>query len=259
MAAVLEEEYGWKPRVIDLGDSLVEQGVNVYVFDNDGTVVVDGDSVSTDAQGTIAIQWLQNQIRTDTGSGFTQNLETPHKVRLTKYTGTTGFNINAFQTTIADGTSPDLFVEQNPNITLNISVVSALTGITIDTVDPDITVSLSRTITELYHYAFWQGSINPISGVDEFIETVDGNNFISAYPLILTGGTLDGEDKSISASLTTLSGGNLTDITIVGNVLMTSPTNLTNVTIIGNLDIDLSTSETLNFNNVTVTGDVQND
>lgn len=267
MAAIVSEQYTWKPTVINQDatpDPAPEQSVAVYVWDNDGTLVVDGDSITTDAQGTITAQNLINAIYSITGTTtVATNEETPHTIRFTKWTGTTAFEILNVQSEIVQGSTPTFFIVENANITIALATVAAYTNITINDGGESITVSSARTLNELYHFAYREATINPEVNFPQLIQTADGVNYLFAYDLLVTAGTLDGENRNIamaSGKDVTISGtGNITNTQITGDVALNAATNLTNVTIVGDLRINTGANSTLTFDNVTVTGSVFND
>lgn len=261
MASVVDEQYSWKPSVVDLADSLAEAGVRVYVFDNDGTIVVNGDTINTDAGGTIAEQFLINQIRTDSGTGFVQNLETPHKIRLSKYTGTFGLNIVAIQSTINSPTEPTFFVEQNPNITINETTVAGYTNITINDATDEISLGAARTLEELYHFAFREATINPEFDFDEIVATGDGNNFSCVYDINITAGTFDlggGSLTMVGGKTIVLVGtSNITNGSVSGTVGLDAAINLSNLSADA-IVVNVAANTTLTFDNVQCPA-VQND
>lgn len=119
---------------------------------------------------------------------------------------------------------------------------SVLTGIAIDGIAKTITVSESRTSSELYDYTqYWATLVDNLI-YDEPLKTFDGVNYLltNGWKLILS--------TNLSSQLN-----------ISGEVNLVTGVNLSNMSIDGDLRVSTGLNSELNFSNVTVLGSVYND
>ena len=267
MAAIGRKTYTYKPTVLDASSGIPEQSVRVYIYDDDLDLVVDGDVIQTDAQGTIPEQVLENQVQTDSGSGFVQNLETPHKIILTKYVGTFGLSIQTQAATIASEGTPDLFTGQNQFITLDQAAVDAIGFFNVNTGTGVITIGQPKTTTQFFHQGFNYYTFDPIPDLDYLVFTGDGNNFVCEYTAIFTGAAvvLDLEGKSLGAvpgKLFSFQNGAKPDNgTISGNANLVNTSDIPDidgVNFLGNVDVSPTANSVCNWNNVSIAGNLEN-
>ncbi len=240
---------------------------SVFAFDADGTKVTD---VTTDAGGNIVTQRLQELVR-DINGGSTQTLKTPHNIGILKWLHVPF----AFPKTVVQSAR-----EQFPLTQANNNYITETTQATVDaytgstTNDGTETVTLDGTgVTPIDRtarlYDFYQSRAIGTPLDQPFLTGIaspsaDGNVFPFLYDLVIDGFTFDGQGKTINiASGKDLTiqgvGGNISDVTIGGDVLLNTEANLNNVTINGDLRINTGANSTLSFTNVTVTGQVFND
>lgn len=247
MAAVVQEQYTWKPTVIDLFDSAVEAGVKVVVWDNDGGSPVT--NLTTDAQGTIAQQTLINAIYDNNGSPdnwANPNLETPHQIRFLEY----GFRVSQIQSSIAQATTPTFYIARNDFLTeTNKSTANGYT-LGISHGGETLTVSVAREITEIYDKMQVEAVDTPQYDYAEVVSTADGASYRSEYDIVVnTGITLDGESKSLSfgtgKDLTFSGTGKADNLTVNGDVNTASAVTLTGLNVTGTLDFTVAGSYTL--------------
>ncbi len=243
------KQYGWRPRTIK--GSTAENGVKVYVFDSADTNVVNATTTGTgDEAGKLAsVQWLQNASLSITTTTTTPTSTTPHDVRLLKW----GLNIEQITTTIVDsvaaGTTPDFFVEDNNNITESTkATVDAYTGITVNHTTDTITLDNSgitpiTTMEMLYDRLQSESIDTPQASVAEIMSTVAGSTYTMNYDLVINGFTFNGQSKSISMAsgktITFGTTGRADDLNVIsGNVTWNTSTTMDNLDIAGTLFFD---------------------
>jgi hypothetical protein len=132
--------------------------------------------------------------------------------------------------------------------------ISGVTGVAVDHVAQTITVSASRSATQIWSAV--QDNLcllENLTKADPFT-TTNGTVFDSSYTLVVTGGITAGNINSNVTLSGTLSSG----VTITGNISQATPTNLTGVAIAGNLTYNTASSPTVTFTTVILTGTVSN-
>jgi hypothetical protein len=132
--------------------------------------------------------------------------------------------------------------------------VSGVTGVAVDHVAQTITVSQSRSATQIWSAV--QDNLcllENLTKADPFT-TTNGAVFDSSYTLIVTGGITSGSIDSNVILSGTLSAG----VIIVGNITQATPTNFTDVSIVGNLTYNTASSPTVTFTDTEIIGTVSN-
>ncbi len=237
------EQYTWTPTIFKA--TTPEAGVDVWVWDAGETVVVS--ALATNASGTIAEQTLTKAIHGVVSTVTSTTNKTPHKTRFLKY----GIEVLEITETIAAGTTPDRFVEDNANITeASATAVSNYTGFAIDHGTDTVTLSGATVWTEdkLYDRLQYEAVEVPQYGTPEVMSTVDGINHILAYDLIIDDHEFDGNNGSFAVAsgkevIFRDSAGRAKDLQITGDARIAGSavtSTLDNVDVTGTLEFEIA-------------------
>lgn len=195
-------QYSFNLNAVDSGNNPIEN-LRVVVLDKDGNALC---NVLTGSGGSITEQAINHtRYKSTPVYGVTDVFEYfPHVQIFRKY----GFKFQRLQSTIAAPTRIPFVATTNSFVTLSEANAGALTGVSVDGANKTITVSGTRTLSELYDYTqYWSvQSGNMI--YDEPITTVDGTTLTlaSGWSLGVTG-SLTSTTKNISGTVTVSSGG----------------------------------------------------
>ncbi|MFA5170435.1 MAG: hypothetical protein WC426_02635 [Sulfuriferula sp.] len=87
------------------------------------------------------------------------------------------------------------------------SIVSAYTGISIDTIAQTLTLTADHSMREIYDYVHWYGCQPATITMPEFLTSTDGFNFACTYDLVLSNAQLTGAGAiNMPANTLTLTG-----------------------------------------------------
>ncbi len=255
----LIREYGFKPTCEESGS--LEDGVKVYVLDLADAVVVNQTTVS----GTIAKQWLKNQEIAVSGETETPTAKTPHDIRYLKY----GLKILQKTVSFDDEIIVREYLVADSNVTeATKATVLAYGGWAINHTAGriELTGAVVWNCDKLYDRCHAESIDTPQPSFFDLCPSVDGTNHQLEYDLWIDDHEFDGQGGSIDFAAgkglrMKDDGGKVKDLTIVGDVELNGTnfaTSFTNLTITGDLTINLPTNATLSFDNVQVSGEIEN-
>ena len=253
MAGTVEREWTWTPTC-RRGGSL-EEGVRIYVWDNDETVVIDQ---TTNAQGTIAEQTLFEVIYSITGTTtIAQNDETPHRIRALEY----GIEVFSIDKSFVAPSVDTFFLATQANITqATKATVAGYTGFAVNHTTDVVTLTAGTTTdtSRLYDRLQVEAVDTPQFDVAEIMPTVDGSSFQFFYDLVFDGLSFDGQGATLTmqgSSAVTFQGTSfeIQDLAIVGNLIVDNPgESFANVDVSSGT-VDFSTAGTYTFSNSDLT------
>jgi hypothetical protein len=205
MSSIVYRDWSWDITVENV--SGVMDNVHVTYWENDSQTPV---TSITDATGVITKTMTQNVNQIDNVSDITVTNKTPHIISVCKYNYEPRSVVFSFLASRVD----TIILRLNNNITeSDESVVSGYTGISIDHVNQEITLTENHTLAELYDYSQYDVVQNPQklypTGV---LKTDDGDNYTLAYDLTIDGCSLSGSGyiNMENDTLTMLNGGSTT-------------------------------------------------
>ncbi len=244
MAGIVREYYTWMPTV-KLGTTLVQDAL-VMVWDLTGakhTLI----PLITEADGQLfeplELKQAEHSI-TGTDTVATTDF-TPHKIRTLFYgntdldppNGIYGCRVDEFSKDVARQASVNtIFLDLDPGLTIPENTVNNWTGIAFNHSLDTLTLTLARSITDIYQLCAGENYVAPEYTPTEFMSSIDQQNFIMYYDLIINNVVLTGQGKSVrfdgTKKLTFQTGASLSgSLTVIGDVVWGTTTTLANLTV----------------------------
>ncbi len=245
------EKYTWTdqdsakpPLIADATTGSGLSGFSIHVWDGAATPVKVVNGLTTDSNGQIAQQKLQNASHSVTGTTTTTTDTSQHTMLAADY----GKQFVYLPQAINAESEPTFFSDDNDNISeSNQTTVNAYTGFAISHVSDTVT-STSGTCdrtTRLYDRLQSVCESGPQGyAIAEIMPTVDGANYQMLYDWVVDNTAWDGESKNLafaSGKELTIQGasGNVSNLSITsGDVNLNVRTDVSNFNVAG--DVDLS-------------------
>ena len=195
-------------------------GAQVAVYDNAGAIQ---DAIRTSASGAVA---QIDAVFFDRPHGSTSTDKSPFDIRIRKY----GYGYQDLQSSVSEPIKQEYRLPDNQVTVLSEAAAGALTDIAIDFASETLTITGTRSLSEIYDYTQSQMALSANMDEVEFFKSSDGNVFTLnddwSFIVGTSGVISDGLGKTVVVGGT-------------GKFCLTDPTSsIDDLIITGNLNIE---------------------